>query len=282
MNTQTLLDNVATVSVNEAIIVNAKEFLKALKFVAVATSKKQSRPILRYVHVRIDENELTLESTDSHQLTQFKVAAEVDKKLVGKEFLIDSKFARKLSKTPTKHGENIIIAPEYDEYGLRTGLVKYADGNHELFIDDHDGFEGHYPDLDICIPDRRDYSFDVQTKELLPVLKELKKFTNAKDGNVVHLEIQDNSGVVIGVDGDDSSIQEIKQKNLFIEEKHIVENDKGLNFEINFNLKYLIGLVQKCDSTEFLKFSFSGTLRPFTFTRENGGIGLVYPIRTFR
>ena len=281
MNTQTLLDNVSTISSNNAIIVDAKEFLKAIKFVVTATSKKQSRPILRYIHAKIGENKLTLGATDSHQLTQLKMAAEVDQRLAGKEFLINSKFARNLSKTLTKHGKNMVITPEYDEDGLRTGLVKYADGNHELFIDDHDGFEGHYPDLDICIPDRSDYSFDVQTKELLPVLKELKKFTNAKDGNVVHLEIQDNSGVVIGVDGDNSSIQEIKQKNLFIEEKHIVENDKGLNFEINFNLKYLIGLVQKCDSTEFLKFSFSGTLRPFTISRENGGYSLVCPLRTF-
>ena len=76
-------------------------------------------------------------------------------------------------------------------------------------------------------------------------------------------------------------VREIKQKNLFIDEKHIVENDKGLNFEINFNLKYLIELVQKCDSTEFLKFSFSGTLRPFTFIRENAGIGEICPIRTY-
>ena len=34
MNTQTLLNNVATTTNNDAIIVNAKEFLKALRFVA--------------------------------------------------------------------------------------------------------------------------------------------------------------------------------------------------------------------------------------------------------
>lgn len=89
MDTQALLDNVSTIS-NDTVTTNAKEFLKALKFVVTTTSKYHTRPILRYVHVRIDENELTLESTDSHQLTQFKVAAEVDKKLVGKEFLIDN------------------------------------------------------------------------------------------------------------------------------------------------------------------------------------------------
>ena len=277
MDTQTLLDNVSTIS-NDTVTTNAKEFLKALKFVVTTTSKYHTRPILRYVNVRIDENELTLESTDSHQLTQFKVAAEVDKKLVGKEFLIDSKFARKLSKTPTKHGENIIIAPEYDEYGLRTGLVKYADGNHELFIDDHDGFEGHYPDLDICIPDRSDYSFDVQTKELLPTLKEIKKqVDNNEKLYTAHMEIHDASKVVLSA-GDYE--KEINQSNLNITDD-VVKRGKGLNFEIDFNVQYLIGMVQKCNSGENLHFSFSGTLRPFTFTRENGGIGLVCPIRKF-
>lgn len=279
MDTQALLDNVSTISSNNAIIVDAKEFLKAIKFVVTATSKKQSRPILRYIHAKIGENELTLGATDSHQLTQLKMAAEVDQRLAGKEFLINSKFARNLSKTPTKHGKNMVITPEYDEDGLRTGLVKYADGNHELFIDDHDGFEGHYPDLDICIPYRSDYSFDVQTKELLPMLKEIKKqITDNKGLNEMHLEIQDNSTVVIGAGEEGKTIN---CDNLKINDKHKVENNKGLNFEINFNVQYLIGMVQKCNSGENLHFSFSGTLRPFTFTRENGGIGLVCPIRTY-
>lgn len=278
MNTQTLLNNVATTTNNDAIIVNAKEFLKALKFVVTATSKKQSRPILRYIHVRIDENELTLESTDSYQLTQFKVAAEVDKKLVGKEFLIDSKFARKLSKTPTKHGENIIIAPEYDEDGLRTGLVKYADGNHELFIDDHEHYEGNYPEIDRCIPGNNSFTFNIQAKELLPTLKEIKKqVDNNKKLYSAHMEIHDASKVVLSA-GDHE--KEINQSNLNITDD-IVERGKGLNFEIDFNVQYLIGMVQKCNSRENLHFSFSGTLRPFTFTREKGAIGLVCPIRKF-
>lgn len=278
MDTQTLLDNVATVNINEAIIVNAKEFLKALKFVVTATSKKQSRPILRYIHAEIGGNELTLEATDSHRLTQLKIEAEVDESLVGKEFLIDSKFARNLSKTPTKHGENIIIAPEYDENGVRTGLVKYADGNHELFIDDHENYEGNYPEIDRCIPDRGYFTFDVQAKELLPALKEIKKkIDNDEKLYSTHMEIHDASKVVLSA-GDYE--KEINQSNLNITD-HIVKRGKGLNFEIDFNVHYLIGMVQKCKSRENLHFSFSGTLRPFTFTRENGAIGLVCPIRKF-
>lgn len=278
MDTQTLLDNVATVNVNEAIIVNAKEFLKAIRFVVTATSKKQSRPILRYIHAEIGENELTLEATDSHQLTQLKMAAEVDESLVGKEFLINSKFARNLSKTPTKHGKNMMITPEYDDDGLRTGLVKYADGNHELFIDDHENYEGNYPEIDRCIPDRGYFTFDVQAKELLPALKEIKKkIDNDEKLYSTHMEIHDASKVVLSA-GDYE--KEINQSNLNITD-HIIKRGKELNFEIDFNVHYLIGMVQKCKSGENLHFSFSGTLRPFTFTRENGAIGLVCPIRKF-
>ena len=284
MNTQTLLDNVATVSVNEAITVNAKEFLKALKFVAVATARTDSRPVLQYVHVEIHENELTVEATDSHILAQQKVAASISDKLVGKEFLIDGKFAKNLSKATTKHGTHLFITPEFGKNNKPTGKVAILDGNEETFIDDNSDndtftrFNAFYPELDFLIPDNARFEFETRKKELLPLLKALKEKTDTKGLYDVHLEIQDNSKVVIGV-GDD--IQEIKQRNLFISDNHKVENNKGLNFEIDFNAKLLISELQKCENTEFLKFSFSGTLRPFTFTRENNGIGLVTPLRTF-
>lgn len=282
MDTQTLLDNVATINVNESIIVNAKEFLKALKFVAVATARTDSRPVLQYVHVEIHENELTVEATDSHVLAQQKVAASISDKLAGKEFLIDGKFAKDLSKATTKHGTHLFITPEFGKNNKPTGKVAILDGNEETFIDDNSDnvtrFNAFYPELDFLIPDNARFEFETRKKELLPILKALKEKTDTKGLYDVHLEIQDNSKVVIGV-GDD--IQEIKHRNLFIGDNHKVENNKGLNFEIDFNVKLLISELQKCENTESLKFSFNGTLRPFTFTRENGGIGLVTPLRTF-
>lgn len=284
MNTQTLLNNVSTINKDNAIIVDAKEFLKALKFVAVATARTDSRPVLQYVHVEIHENELTVEATDSHVLAQQKVAASISDKLAGKEFLIDGKFAKNLSKTTTKHGTHLFITPEFRTNNEPTGKVTILDGNEETFIDDNSDndiftrVKAFYPELDNLIPDNAWFEFETRKKELLPILKALKKKTDAKGFYDVHLEIQDNSKVVIGVDDD---IQEIKHRNLFIGDKYKVENNKGLNLEIDFNVKLLISKLQKCENTEFLKFSFTGMLRPFTFTRENGGIGLVAPLRTF-
>lgn len=284
MNTQTLLNNVATTTNNDAIIVNAKEFLKALRFVTVATARTDSRPVLQYVHIEIHENELTVEATDSHVLAQQKVAASISDKLAGKEFLIDGKFAKNLSKATTKHGTHLFITPEFRTNNEPTGKVTILDGNEEIFIDDNSDndiftrFKAFYPELDNLIPDNAWFEFETRKKELLPILKALKKKTDAKGFYDVHLEIQDNSKVVIGI-GDD--IQEIKHRNLFIGDKYKVENNKGLNLEIDFNVKLLISELQKCENTEFLKFSFTGMLRPFTFTRENGGIGLVAPLRTY-
>ena len=61
MNTQTLLNNVATINKDNGIFVNAKEFLKELRQVATAVAKPSDhRPNLTFVHVRVTENNLIL------------------------------------------------------------------------------------------------------------------------------------------------------------------------------------------------------------------------------
>ena len=273
MNTQTLLDNVATINKDNGIFVDAKEFLKTLRFVAVAVCKGW-RATLKNVHVRVGKDEITLEATDSHILTRVKVAAAVSDELVGRGFVISGKFAKNLSKTPTKHGKELMIKPLFYEDTETTVKVIFLDGNGETFIDDLFGENSYYPEVDRLIPERKDFGFEVQKKELLPILKKLKKTTDAKSNYKVHLEILDNSTVKI----DD---EEIQQRNLYIKDAYKVRERTGRNFEINFNVKFLVDLVQKCDNREFLKFGFSGTLRPFTISRENGGLGLVCPIRLY-
>lgn len=78
MNTQTLLNNVATINKDNGIFVNAKEFLKELRQVATAVAKPSDhRPNLTFVHVRVTENNLILEATDSHVLERANVAASI-------------------------------------------------------------------------------------------------------------------------------------------------------------------------------------------------------------
>lgn len=274
MNTQTLLNNVHTINPDNAIIVNAKEFLKAIKFVAVAVSKQMLRPTLMDVHVEIGENQLTLEATDSHILTQLKVSASVSDEFVGKEFLINGKFAKNLSKTPTKHGVHLAIEPTFNEKGCATGLVKIVDGNNEIFIDNHVGYEGFYPELENLIPWTKDYSFEITKKELLPVLRELKKSEaimescNGKKIPMIHMTMYNNKVIF-----NDKLVSE----NIL----QFKENDEN-KFKITFNFKYLMSMVQQFDNSEKIRFEFTRSLRPFTLNRENGGVGIITPIRSFK
>lgn len=287
MNTQTLLNNVHTINPDNAIIVNAKNFLKALRQVATAVAKPTSlRPILTFVHVKILKNAIQLEATDSHVMEKMVVRANVSDGLVGKDFLIDGRFAKNLSKTPTKFGKSLWLFPEIVNRKY-SGLLTVA-ANGEKYIDDsrenirvNTSVFG-YPDLERVTPYLNDATvkFDVQQKEIFPVLKEIvkivnkpgltKEFKEVKKTEVVALLVKDN-------------VVKLKYSNwekdleFPIAVTNIVVNDE---FEINFNVKKLKQRLQNVNGRENLTFRFyKNAYRPFTISRENGGLGLVCPIR---
>ena len=285
MDTQAVLDNVSTISNDNAIIVDAKDFLKELRQVATAVAKPSDRrPNLTFVHVRVTENNLILEATDSHVLERANVAASIPDELVGKEFLIDGKFAKNLSKTPTKFGKSLWLFPKIVNRKY-SGLLTVA-ANGKKYIDDSRGNISvfGYPDLVRVTPYLNDATvkFDVQQKEIFPVLKEIvkivnkpgltKEFKEVKKTEVVALLVKDN-------------VVKLKYSNwekdleFPIAVTNIVVNDE---FEINFNVKKLKQRLQHLSSRENLTFRFyQNAYRPFTISRENGGLGLVCPIRLY-
>ncbi len=107
--------------------------------------------------------------------------------------------------------------------------------------------------------------FDVQQKEIFPVLKEIVKKSDVGallvKGNVVKLEY---------FDGRKDLEFPLAVTNVEVEGE----------FEINFNMKKLKQRLQHLSSRENLTFRFyQNAYRPFTISRENGGLGLVCPIR---
>lgn len=285
MNTQTLLDNVNTINSNEAIIVNAKEFLKELRQVVSATAKPSDhRPNLTYVHVKIGKTAIVLEATDAHTLERSNVQAEISSELTDKEFLIDGKFAKNLSKAPTKHGEKLIITPQFSQ-GKYQGITTFDDGS-EKYIDDSRGNISvfGYPDLEKVTPYDTDATcqFSVEKKELYPILSEMKKVLAdlRKDRNwitdVINLKVTDDGRVVIKYDW--------KENDVTFEPKVTdvkILRAKKKEYEVNFNIKLLMKQLRNCGNREKLTFRLNGICRPFTFTRENSGLGLVCPVRQY-
>lgn len=283
MNTQTLLDNVATINKDNGIFVNAKEFLQELRQVATAVAKPSDhRPNLTFVHVRITENNLILEATDSHVLERSYVAASIPDELVGKEFLVNGKFAKNLSKAPTKHKGTLGIYPVFDDEKYLGKTTIALDG--KAFIDDsRENISSFgYPDLEKVTPYLNDATvkFDVQQKEIFPVLKEIVKIVNKPGLTEDFKEVKKTEVVALLVK---DNVVKIKYPNWEkdleypIAVTNIVVNDE---FEINFNVKKLKQRLQHLSSRENLTFRFyQNAYRPFTLSRENGGLGVVCPVR---
>lgn len=278
MDTQALLDNVSTISSDNAIIVDAKEFLTELRQVAGAVAKpSEQRPNLTFVHMILSEGSIKLEATDSHVLDSTNVAASIAPELVGKEILLDGKFAKNLSKAPTKHKGTLGIYPAFDDekYLGKTTIV--LDG--ETFIDDsRENISSFgYPDLEMLQPywEGAQVEFKTTKKEILPLLREIKKETNSKNN--------------YSVDIDGAMNLVCNEKKLSMTMWGLEAGDKlDKNFEnwrntqlVSFNVTKLISEIKNSKPSETLTFRFWGKLRPFTVSRENGGYSLVCPLRKF-
>lgn len=288
MNTQTLLNNVATINKDNGIFVNAKEFLQELRQVATAVAKPSDhRPNLTFVHVRITENNLILEATDSHVLERSYVAASIPDELVGKEFLINSKFAKNLSKSPTKHGNQLGIYPQFND-GKYLGVVSIVGGGEEFINDSRGNISSFgYPDLERVTPDLNDpvCKFIVEKKEIYPILSEMKKVLadlrkDLKDVlNIINLKVTKDGKVIIKYFGKDNDVT-FEPK---VSDVEIIRTQPRYGqmpeYEVDFNIKLLMKQLRNCSSRENITFRLNGKYRPFTLSRENGGLGVVCPVR---
>ena len=126
MKTEVLLETLNTITNTNVVITNAKEFLKELRQVSTAIAKTTDhRPNLTFVHAIISKDCIKLEATNSHVLDTTMVAASPSPELIGKEFLIDGRFAKNISKAPSKHKESLAIYPVFndDKY---SGVASYV------------------------------------------------------------------------------------------------------------------------------------------------------------
>ena len=161
------------------------------------------------------------------------------------------------------------VYPQFND-GKYKGIISIVGGGEE-FIDDSRGNISvfGYPDLVRVTPYLNDATvkFDVQQKEIFPVLKEIVKKSDVGallvKGNVVKLKY---------FDGRKDLEFPLAVTNVEVQGE----------FEINFNIKKLKQRLQYLSNRENLTFRFyKNAYRPFTISRENGGLGLVCPIRLY-
>lgn len=186
-----------------AIIVNAPVFLKALRRVTSTLAIRNDdihSATLQAVHIRISDNCVLLESTDGTSLSQATVKADVNSQLSGLNFLLNGKFAKQVSKAPTKYGHQLTIIPVFknDQYQGSTTMI--ADDGQQM-VDNlrHELSGATYPELDSVIPSRGEKASFTTTKgQLYSILQELAKLTVGLADKTVILSLQGEKHPLLG------------------------------------------------------------------------------------
>lgn len=241
---------------------NAKEFLTALRQTAGATAgSKDQRPNLSFVHAIVGTSSIKLEATDGFVLDSSEVPAKVTPSLVDKKFYIDGELAKKLSKAPSKHTENIEILPEFIS-GKFTGKAAITlDG--ESVTDNSAGKISPfgYPDLSSFEPvwEESQTTFITTKKELLPLLRKAKKATSSKNNYQARF-IEKNGAVYL----------DYKDEQAIIPTKSVDLTEEGQGGLIMFNTAKLINEIKHAKAGENLEFHIFGARRPLAIKRTTG------------
>lgn len=259
--TTSLLEKESTTTTN-IITADAKEFLTSLRQTAGATAgSKDQRPNLSFVHAIVGTSSIKLEATDGFVLDSSEVSAKVTPSLVDKKFYIDGELAKKLSKAPSKHTENIEILPEFIS-GKFTGKAAITlDG--ESVTDDSTGKISPfgYPDLSGFEPvwEESQTTFITTKKELLPLLRKAKKATSSKNNYQARF-IEKNGAVYL----------DYKDEQAIIPTKSVDLTEEGQGGLIMFNTAKLINEIKHAKAGENLEFHIFGARRPLAIKRGNG------------
>ena len=280
MDTETLKAGLNAIDDRNAITVEGSEFLTELRQVVGAVAKaKDTRAKLKFIHAKvISTGELMLEATDGHVFDRTRVKADIDPAIVGYDFLIDGKFAKQLSKAPTKFKGDMTIYPKFETDGAYLGITAILSKGETYIDDSQETIDNlNYPQLRFLIDDADvQLSFETTKKELLPLLREAKKQTDAKNNYVVDIDSKFN--LVSGNEKAPLPLHELKKGSQFSLQ---FPNCKKNDLLISFNVGLLINEIRHAKANETLTFKFWGCLQPFTINRRNGGFSMIAPMRKF-
>lgn len=110
----------------------------------------------------------------------------------------------------------------------------------------------------------------------MPLLREAKKQTDAKNNYVVDIDSKFN--LVSGNEKVPLPLHQLKKGSQFSLQ---FPNCKKNDLLISFNVGLLINEIRHAKANETLTFKFWGCLQPFTINRRNGGFSMIAPMRKF-
>ncbi|CAI2546984.1 Beta sliding clamp [Apilactobacillus kunkeei] len=238
-------------------------FKEIINQTVIAVSNQESRPILTGVHFVLKDGTLFAVATDSHRLSQRKVALPDNQGEY--DVIIPGSSLSELSKMISDDTENVKMK-------ITENQVLFTIGNTYFYSR---LLEGTYPDTSRLIPKDSETNVQFDAYELLGAIERASLLSHESRNNVVKLTIKANVKQVT-ISGNSPDVGNVEEE---VESKEVAGND----LEISFNPDYMKDALRAFGHS-MINVAFTSSLRPFTLVPSEDAenfIELITPVRTF-
>ena len=262
--------NLPFVESGTSLNIDPSSFLQALKLTRFASSNDDSKQLLTGVNFTFKQKYLESASTDGHRLAVVLIGNEENIEDKENSSLNEDNFSvtiptrslREIEKLLTLRSTEKSIKLFYDK-----GQVVFISSNQIITTRT---LEGEYPNYSQLIPDNFEKLFIFNTKKLTNALERIAVLAD-QQSSVVKIKLDENNLALISADA-----QDIGSAN-----ESIPVSYSGENFDIAFNVRYLLeGLKVISSENVVLKCNLSTT--PAVFVPEdniNSFTYLVMPVQ---
>ncbi|MEN1966527.1 DNA polymerase III subunit beta [Lentibacillus sp. N15] len=239
------------------------DLLKSLiKQTVFAVSTMETRPILTGVNVKLNDNILSFNATDSHRLASRDVPVS-GAAIEFSNVVVPGKSLTELNKILTDSEEPVEISVTNNQILFRT--------KHLYFLSRL--LDGNYPETSRLIPDQSKTEITVNSKDLLHTIDRASLLAKDERNNVVKLITKNDQVLEIT-----SNSPEIGR----VVEEISADLLEGEELKISFSAKYMMDALKAIDN-DTVKIEFTGAMRPFIIRPVNDEpiLQLILPVRTY-
>lgn len=243
--------------------ISGKTFREIINETTFAVASQESRPILTGVRFAFAADGIKAVATDSHRLSQRKIALEKGPKTKA-DLIIPGKNLAELAHIIGETDPQITVNSGENQVLFKIGNISFYSRL----------LEGTYPNTDRLLPTESTTQAEFDIAALSHALDRASLLTHAGRNNVVKLTLDvDNQTVKLQGNAEIGNV----------EEKIGFKSLAGDNLTISFNPDYLQAAL-RASVTDSIILKFTQPLRPFTVLpgkKDVDFIQLITPVRTF-
>ncbi len=239
------------------IIIKKSQIIEAVNQVSFAAMIKDSKPILKTVHISGKDDKLVFVATDGARLSKKELTYE---RIDDFEVNIPSKLLQEALRSATNEELiEFIIQPN-------NVLFKFKDSYFLTSI-----IKGNYPAYNTIFPREYFYELEINGTEFIKACERVALFSAEKE-NIVKLTLSNNECIISSKSQQTGDASESLKLFSF----------KGERLEISFNVTFIKEAISALNSDEVI-IKFVGEMKPFLVLSKNDPtiLQLITPVRTY-